>query len=68
VIATAVMASYSQTVFETIKGVSVAVGTLPTATAFNIIFAVGIVLTLVVAGLAAASKNFILKKDNPAAK
>ena len=63
VIATTVMASYSQPVYEVINGVKVVVGSLPTATAFNVIFVIGIVFTLVVTGVAAASKNYVLKKN-----
>jgi MFS family permease len=62
VLATAIMTSYSQPLTQTIGGVSVIVGSLPTATAFNVIFAIGIILTIIVAGIGANTKNFILKK------
>ncbi len=63
VIATAVMTSYSQPFSETINGASVVVS-LPTATAFNIIFVLGIISTLVVIGVAATAKNYVLKKND----
>jgi MFS family permease len=54
VIATAVMTSYSQLVAPTVS--------LPTATAFNVIFIIGICLTVFAAAIAATSKNYVLKK------
>lgn len=62
VIATSIMTSYSQTITRTINGATVVVGSLPTSTAFNFIFALGIVLTLVVAAVAATTKNYKMTK------
>lgn len=66
VVATTIMASYARTVFEKVHGVSVPVA-LPTTTAFNIIFAFGIVLALVVLGISLATKNYTFK-NTPAAE
>jgi MFS family permease len=63
VIATAVMATYSAPVYETINGARVLVGSLPTATAFNVIFVVGIVMSLIVLGIGLMTRNYVLKKE-----
>ncbi len=67
VVATTIMASYTTTVVEQISGHSVPVA-FPTATAFNIIFGVGIVLAVVVLGISLATKNYTFRnvQNNPA--
>jgi MFS family permease len=62
VIATAVMTSYSIAITRTVGGVTEVVGSLPTATAFNYIFGIGIVLTIIAAIIGFATKNYVLNK------
>ena len=61
VVATTIMASYTSPFIERINGNNVT-AQLPTHSAFNIIFAVGIVLTILVAALSLATKNYTFKK------
>jgi MFS family permease len=58
VFATAIMASFTDSVTKTIGGKTVVVGGLPSATAFNLIFAIGIGLTVLVAIISLAAKNY----------
>ena len=62
VVATTIMASYTNPYFVTVKGVSVPVAELPSASAFNIIFAVGIALTILVVAISLTTKNYTFKK------
>ncbi len=61
VVATTIMATYTTTVYETIKGVSIPV-TLPSATAFDIIFYIGIALAVIVLVISLATKNYTFKR------
>jgi len=60
VVATTIMASYTTTAVEQISGHSVPVA-FPTATAFNIIFGVGIVLAVLVLAISLATKNYTFR-------
>ncbi len=62
VVATAIMASYTAPVYATVNGQAVVVGHLPSATAFNVIFGVGIALTVVVLLLALLTKNYTFRQ------
>jgi len=59
VLAKAVMTSFTDPVTRTFGGKSVVVGSLPSATAFNLIFTIGIALTILVgiASLMARNRN-----------
>jgi MFS family permease len=62
VVATAIMASYTSPLTVIVGGHSVATGqSLPNATAFDIVFGVGLVLTFVVLILSVATKNYTFK-------
>lgn len=61
VLATSIMATYTATYFTNIGGHQVPVQ-LPSATAFNLIFIVGIVLTIIVFVLSLATKNYTFNK------
>ena len=62
VVATSVMSSYTKPLIESIAGHNVIVATLPSSSAFNIIFEIGIVLTFLVIGLGLATKNYTFPK------
>jgi MFS family permease len=57
VIATAIMTSFSDPITSTIGGRTVVVGSLPSATAFNLIFTIGIALTILVAIVSLMARN-----------
>jgi len=62
VVATAIMASYTSPYVVQVAGHAVSTGqNLPDATAFNIVFGVGLVLTAVVLVLSLATKNYTFK-------
>jgi MFS family permease len=62
VVATAIMASYTSPFIVEIAGRAVPSGqNLPNATAFNIVFGVGLVLTALVLVLSLATKNYTFK-------
>lgn len=61
VLATSIMATYTATYFTNIGGHQIPVQ-LPSATAFNLIFIVGIVLTIIVFVLSLATKNYTFNK------
>jgi MFS family permease len=61
VVATTIMASY--TIPFTVAGHVVA--EFPSSTAFNIIFSVGIVLTVLIVGISLATKNYTFPKNPP---
>ena len=62
VLATSAMSSYTKPLIETIQGHSITVATLPSSTAFNVIFEIGIVLSFLIIGLSLASKNYTFVK------
>ena len=62
VLATAIMASYTSPLVAVVAGHTVATGqNLPNATAFDIVFGIGLVLTVVVVLLSAMSKNYTFR-------
>jgi MFS family permease len=62
VLATAIMASYTSQLVVVVAGRTVPTGQyLPNATAFDIVFGVGLVLTVVVLLLSAMSKNYTFR-------
>ena len=62
VVATAIMASYTSQVTAVVAGRTVETGHyLPNATAFDAVFGVGLVLTIVVVILSAAAKNYTFR-------
>jgi MFS family permease len=61
VVATSILSTYTQQFVSKINGQTV-VGQLPSATAFNLIFEVGIILVILVASLSLATKNYTFKK------
>jgi MFS family permease len=62
VVATAIMASYTSQLTMVVAGHTVETGQyLPDATAFDIVFGVGLVLTVVVVILSSMSKNYTFK-------
>ena len=62
VLATSIMATYTAPYLVKIGGQNVPVAQLPSATAFNIIFLIGIALTIVVFVLSLAAKNYTFNK------
>ncbi len=64
VLATAIMASYTSPLIQSIGGHNVTVAQLPNATAFNIVFGVGIVLTVIVFLLSSLGKNYTFKQSS----
>ena len=64
VVATTIMATYTAPFVQKINGVSVTLGQLPSSTAFTIIFSLGIVLTLLVAAISLATKNYTFPKKS----
>jgi MFS family permease len=67
VVATAIMATYtSPLIITTAQGQAVTAGVLPNATAFNIVFGIGLALTVVVIVLTSMSKNYTFKGMNKA--
>jgi len=61
VVATAIMASYTSQLTLVVAGQTLVVGQLPNSTAFDIVFGVGLVLTVVVVLLSSLSKNYTFK-------
>ncbi len=64
VVATTIMATYTVTVVTKINGVSIPLS-FPSVSAFNYIFYLGIGLAVLVACIAAVTKNYTFKKQNP---
>jgi MFS family permease len=58
IIATTIMTSFTEPVAMTIGGKTVTIGSLPSAAAFNLIFAIGIALTILVAIISTLAKNY----------
>jgi MFS family permease len=65
VLATAVMASYTVQLTRVVNGQTVAFGRLPSATAFNVLFAIGIALSLVLVALSLSTRNYTFKECEP---
>jgi hypothetical protein len=63
ILATSIMTSFTQPLTKAIGGQTVFIGNFPNATSFNLIYVVGIVLTIFVAGLSPLSKNYIFHKE-----
>lgn len=63
ILATAIMATYTSPYIVDMQGVTEVVGAFPNETAFNMIFAVGIVLTAVVIALSFSIKNYKISKS-----
>jgi len=61
VVATTIMTTYTTTVYESIKGVNVPIA-FPTATAFDIIFYLGIALAIIVLAIGLATKNYTFNR------
>jgi MFS family permease len=68
VVATAIMATYTSPLTATVGGHTIVVGQLPNATAFDIVFGVGLVLTVIVILLSSASKNYTFKESSTPAQ
>jgi MFS family permease len=62
VLTTSILASFTVAVTKVIGGKSVIVATLPSATAFNVIFGVGIALAVLIIALSLTIKNDVFKK------
>jgi MFS family permease len=62
VLTTTIMASFTVPLTRIVNGKTVVVGAVPSASAFNIIFVVGIVLAVICILLSLAIKNGALKK------
>lgn len=62
VLATAVMTAFTDPITKSVEGKVTVVANLPTATAFNTIAVVGIILTVAVMGLSLAIKNYNYQK------
>lgn len=58
VLATTIMATYTATYFVKINGVNIPAAQLPSSTAFNYIFYLGIALAIIVALIGATTKNY----------
>jgi len=58
------MSTYTKPLFANIQGHSVFLKNLPSATAFNFIFVIGIALTFCVMGLTLAAKNYTFTKTD----
>jgi MFS family permease len=65
VVATSIMATYTSSFVTKINGQTV-VSQLPSSTAFNLIFEIGIILVILVAALSLATKNYTFKKTSAA--
>jgi len=63
VLTTTIMTAFSQPLTKIVSGHTMVVGTVPTATAFNIVFIVGIVLAVACILLSLAIKSRSLKKN-----
>jgi MFS family permease len=61
VVATAIMASYTSPLTVVANGHAVVAGQLPNSTAFDIVFGVGLVLTIVIVFLSSMSKNYTFR-------
>ena len=61
VVATAIMASYTSQVTAVVNGHTVVAGQLPNSTGFDIVFGVGLVLTIVVFLMSLMSKNYTFR-------
>ena len=61
VVATAIMASYTSQLTAVVNGHTVVVGQLPNSTGFDIVFGVGLVLTIVVFLMSLMSKNYTFR-------
>jgi MFS family permease len=64
VLTTTILASYTLPIIENINGNATIVGTVPSVTAFDIIFAVGIAFAIVCIALSLAIRNDTFKKKN----
>ena len=62
VLTTAILATYTEPITKIIGGKSVVVGSVPSATAFSVVFALGIALSIVIIPLSMAIKNNAFKK------
>jgi len=65
VLTTSILASYSVPLIKTISGKATVVANLGSATAFNIIFVVGIVLSAITMVLSLAISNYAFNKKSP---
>jgi hypothetical protein len=63
VLATSIMTSYTSALIITVQGQTIVGPQLANATAFNIIFAIGIALTILVMAISLATKNYTFKKQ-----
>jgi len=61
VVATAIMATYTSPLTAVVNGHAVPVAQLPNSTAFDIVFGVGLVLTVLAVLLSSMSKNYTFK-------
>ncbi len=68
VVTTSILAAYTQPLIGIINGHAIVLGALPSATAFNIVFSVGIVLGAISLVLALTIKNYAFKRENDQTK
>ena len=64
VVATSVMSTYTKPLIKVVNGHQIAVATLPSAFAFNLVFAIGIALAFCMMAFALATKNYTFKKTD----
>ena len=62
VLTTSILASFTVALTKVIGGKTVTIATLPSATAFNVIFGIGIALSVLIIALSLAIKNDVFKK------
>ena len=65
VIATTIMATYTSPLVVPVNGHNVVLANLPSSTAFNYIFELGIALTVVMLVISLAAKNYIIREQTP---
>jgi MFS family permease len=68
VLTTAILAAYVDPITKVINGKPIIVGSVPSATAFNVVFSVGIALSIIIIALSLAINNGAFKKENKSAK
>jgi hypothetical protein len=66
VLTTTILATYSDPITKVIGGKPIVVATFPSAAAFNVVFSIGIGLSIAVIALSLAIKKGIFKKGNGA--
>lgn len=62
VFTTTILATYTNQITKIVNGKTIVVGAVPSATAFNVVFAIGIALSIVIIAISLAIKNGAFKK------